>query len=51
MYDFRLFFPCTGKVAAQVETLLQVKILFFGCRVRNRFLGKLPGLINIPYAY
>ena len=21
---FRLFFPCTGKVAAQVETLLQV---------------------------
>ena len=23
---FRLFFPCTGKVAAQVETLLQVGI-------------------------
>ena len=22
---FRLFFPCTGKVAAQVETLFQVR--------------------------
>ena len=27
---FRLFFPCTGKVAAQVETLFQVRM--FCCK-------------------
>lgn len=36
---FRLMFPCTGKVAAQVETLLQVNTSSWHCECQSNFLS------------